>query len=95
MSLFSRKKKPNEKKLRSFTEINNDTVADDFSVQDKKTCTDPYLQHAWVSVCIDILTRNVARAQFEIKKNGKAEIDSKLAKLFNYPNKSMCRFDLW
>ena len=94
MGLF-KKRNQQEKKLRSFSEINNETVADDFSVRDKKTCTDPYLQHAWVSVCIDILTRNVARAEFEIKKNGKTESDSKLAKLFMYPNKSMCRFDLW
>ena len=91
MGLF-KKRNQQEKKLRSFSEINNETVADDFSVRDKKTCTDPYLQHAWVSVCIDILTRNVARAEFEIKKNGKIESDSKLAKLFMYPNKSMCRF---
>ena len=45
MGLFS-KKKDKQKKLRSFTEINNDTVADDFSVQEKKTCTDPYLLSA-------------------------------------------------
>ena len=93
MGLFKRNQK--EKKLRNFSEINNETVADDFSVREKKTCTDPYLQHAWVSVCIDILTRNVARAEFEIKKNGKKVNDSKLAQLFNYPNKSLCRFDLW
>ena len=94
MGLFS-KKNQKEKKLRSFSEINNETVADDFSVHEKKTCTDPYLQHAWVSVCIDILTRNVARAEYEIKKNGKTESNSRLSKLFMYPNKSMCRFDLW
>ena len=94
MGLF-KKRNQKEKKLRSFSEINSETVADDFSVPEKKACTDPYLQHAWVSVCIDILTRNVARAEFEIKKNGKTENDSKLAKLFMYPNKSLCRFDLW
>ena len=94
MGLF-KKRNQKEKKLRSFSEINSETVADDFSVPEKKACTDPYLQHAWVSVCIDILTRNVARAEFEIKKNAKTENDSKLAKLFMYPNKSLCRFDLW
>ena len=94
MGLF-KKRNQKEKKLRSFSEINSETVADDFSVPEKKACTDPYLQHACVSVCIDILTRNVARAEFEIKKNGKTENDSKLAKLFMYPNKSLCRFDLW
>ena len=94
MGLFTRKKEP-QKNLRSFEDINNDTVADDFSVQEKKTCTDPYLQHAWVSVCIDILTRNVARAEFEIKKDGKVEDSSDLAKLFRYPNRELSRFDLW
>ena len=94
MGLFTRKKDP-QKNLRSFEDINNDTVADDFSVHEKKTCTDPYLQHAWVSVCIDILTRNVARAEFEIKKDGKVEDSSDLAKLFRYPNRELSRFDLW
>ena len=94
MGLFTRKKE-SQKNLRSFEDINNDTVADDFSVHEKKTCTDPYLQHAWVSVCIDILTRNVARAEFEIKKDGKVEDSSDLAKLFRYPNRELSRFDLW
>ena len=93
MGLFNRRKP--KKQLRSFSEINNESVADDFSVREKKICTDPYLQHAWVSVCIDILTRNVARAEFEIKKNGKVQKDSALAKLFHYPNRQMSRFDLW
>ena len=93
MGIFSKKKK--EKNLRSITEINNETVAEDFSVQEKKTCTDPYLQHAWVSVCIDILTRNVARAEFEIKKDGKAVAEGKLSKLFRYPNEYTSHFDLW
>ena len=93
MGLFNRRKP--KKQLRSFSEINNESVADDFSVREKKTCTDPYLQHAWVSVCIDILTRNVARAEFEISKNGKVQKDTQLAKLFRYPNKNLSRFDLW
>ena len=93
MGLFNRRKP--EKQLRSFSEINNETVADDFSVPEKKTCTDPYLQHAWVSVCIDILTRNVARAEYEIRKNGKVQKDTELARLFRWPNKNLSRFDLW
>ena len=75
MGLFNRQKP--KKKLTSFSEINNESVVDDFSVREKNTCTDPYLQHAWVSVCIDILTRNIARANFEIRKDGKP-IDPKL-----------------
>ena len=93
MSLFFKRKR--EKELQSFEQLNNQTVADDFSVRERKTCTDPYLQHAWVSVCIDILTRNVARAEFEVRKNGTVENGTELANLFKYPNKNMSRFDLW
>ena len=83
------------KKLSDFEEQNARDVAEDFAIREKKTCTDPYLQHAWVSVCIDILTRNVARAEFEVRKNGNVELDSRLARLFRFPNKSLSRFDLW
>ena len=89
---FSKGKNQTSKKLSSFSEHCND---DDFSTRDKKTCYDPYRQHAWVSVCIDILTRNVARAEFEIKKNGKVLKDGVIAKLFRYPNQMESRFDLW
>ena len=71
-SLFSKGKNHGTKTPRSFTEINNNDVADDFDSMEKKACTDPYLQHAWVSVCIDILTRNVGRASFEVRKDGVA-----------------------
>ena len=92
MSLFRRKQ---QKQLQSFEQLNGDTVAEDFSVREKKTCTDPYLQHAWVSVCIDILTRNVARAEYEVRKNGTVERETPLANLFRFPNKNLSRFDLW
>ena len=83
------------KKLSDFEEQNAVDVAEDFAVREKKTCTDPYLQHAWVSVCIDILTRNVARAEFEIRKNGNVVTASRTARLFRFPNKNLSRFDLW
>ncbi|MBC6712454.1 phage portal protein [Treponema sp. Marseille-Q3903] len=92
MSLFRRNQ---QKQLQSFEQLNGETVAEDFSVHEKKACTDPYLQHAWVSVCIDILTRNVARAEFEVRKNGTVERDTALANLFRFPNKNLSRFDLW
>ena len=83
------------KKLRSMNEVNNADVSEDFAVPEKKACTDPYLEHSWASVCVDILARNVARAEFEIRKNGGAVTDNEVSKLFRYPNKSMSRFDLW
>ena len=94
-SLFSKGKNHGTKTPRSFTEINNNDVADDFDSMEKKACTDPYLQHDWVSVCIDILTRNVGRASFEVRKDGKTVTDSKAARLFQLPNSFTSRFDLW
>ena len=94
-SLFSKEKNHGTKTPRSFTEINNNDVADDFDSMEKKACTDPYLQHAWVSVCIDILTRNIARANFEIRKDGKTVTDSKAARLFQLPNSYTSKYDLW
>lgn len=89
---FSHGKKQTSKKLSSFSEA---CVNDDFRPHEKKTCSDPYLQHAWVSVCIDILTRNVARAEYEVSKNGKVLNDHPVSKLFRYPNSQLSRFDLW
>lgn len=83
------------KKTNSMEEINNRTVAEDFAVNEKKVCSDPYMQHGWVSVCVDIVSRNIARAEFEIKKNGKVDSESKLAKLFRYPNSLISGYDLW
>lgn len=94
-SLFSKGKNHGTKTPRNFTEINNNDVADDFDSMEKKACTDPYLQHAWVSVCIDILTRNIARANFEIRKDGKTVTDSKAARLFQLPNSYTSKYDLW
>ena len=89
---FSHGKKQTSKKLGSFSEACEN---DDFKSHEKKTCSDPYLQHAWVSVCIDILTRNVARAEYEVSKNGKVLNDHPVSKLFRYPNSQLSRFDLW
>ena len=82
---FFGKKKPLKKELQSFDQLNNESVAEDFAVQEKKSCTDPYLQHAWVSVCIDILTRNVARAEFEVKKKWKARKGFKACEIVPLP----------
>lgn len=84
-----------KKTTESFEKINAETVADDFATPEKKTCRDPYLNHAWVSVCIDILARNVGRADFEIHCNGKKNDNCPVAKLFAFPNKTMSSYEIW
>lgn len=98
MGIFARfgaKRKGNVKKSGSFEDINRESVLEDFGGGERKTCQDPYLQHAWVSVCIDILTRNVGRPDFEVVRNGKVVLDSRAAKLFRFPNRNLSRSDLW
>ena len=83
-----------KKTTESFEKINAETVADDFATPEKKTCRDPYLNHAWVSVCVDILSRNVGRADFEIQCNGKKNDNCPVAKLFAFPNKTMSSYEI-
>lgn len=66
MGLFSKQKK--QKKLRLVEEINSESIADDFSVVEKKICTDPYMHYAWVSVCIDIIIRNIVGLNLKLRK---------------------------
>lgn len=84
-----------KKELESFEETNNRDIEDDFAFTDKRTVSDPYLQHAWVSIAVDLVARNIGRAVFDIIKNGKVVEDSRTARLFSCPNPSMSRFDLW
>ncbi len=84
-----------KKSFETFEEMNNRTLHDDFAKQEQKTVTDSYLQHAWVSICIDLIMRNVGRCEYEITKHGKPASDSKIANLFESPNKELSLYDLW
>jgi HK97 family phage portal protein len=54
-----------------------------------------YLFNAWVSIAIGILIRNIARADFCIKKGGDDVTDGPIYNLFQKPNQYLSRFDLW
>ena len=54
-----------------------------------------YLFHAWVNIAINILIRNIARADFTIKNNGEDIEAGRIYDLFHKPNKLSSRFDLW
>jgi HK97 family phage portal protein len=56
---------------------------------------DSYLYHAWVNIAINILIRNIARADFTIKKGGDEITSGPLYELFRRPNPVLSRFDLW
>jgi HK97 family phage portal protein len=56
---------------------------------------DAYLLNAWVNIAINILIRNIARADFTIKKDGEDVTNGQLFGLFHRPNKALSRYDLW
>ena len=88
--MFFRKKKAVE----SFDVVNEKTLHEDFAIAEKPIVTDNYLQHAWVSICVDLIMRNIGRCEWEIKKNGKV-VETKISTLFEQPNTEMCCSDLW
>ncbi|MDR0473342.1 MAG: phage portal protein [Treponema sp.] len=56
---------------------------------------DTYLLHAWVNIAINILIRNIARADFTIKKGGEDITAGTVYDLFRRPNQALSRYDLW
>jgi HK97 family phage portal protein len=56
---------------------------------------DYYLINAWVNIAVNILTRNLARAEFVIEKEGEELRHGSLYDLFHKPNCTLSRYDLW
>ena len=56
---------------------------------------DSYLYNAWVNIAVNILIRNIARADFVIKKGGNDLHSGPLYDLFRRPNTALSRYDLW
>jgi HK97 family phage portal protein len=72
------------------------TIDDNFSnIYTEQYKTDSYLFNAWVNIAIDILIRNIARADFIIEKDGEEIKNGSLHGLFHRPNENLSRFDLW
>jgi HK97 family phage portal protein len=56
---------------------------------------DSYLYNAWVHIAVNILIRNIARADFTIKKDGNDVTSGPVYELFRKPNSFLSRYDLW
>jgi HK97 family phage portal protein len=54
-----------------------------------------YLLHAWVNIAVNILIRNIARADFTIKNEGNDVTCGHVYELFRKPNSALSRYDLW
>jgi HK97 family phage portal protein len=56
---------------------------------------DSYLCNAWVNIAVNILIRNIARADFILEKDGVELKSGALFSLFHRPNEYLSRYDLW
>jgi hypothetical protein len=54
-----------------------------------------YLLNAWVNIAVNILIRNIARADFTIKNDGEDLKHGPIFELFHKPNTNLSRYDLW
>ena len=77
-------------------------VEDDFNIFNNNepylsvlSAADSYLHHAWVNIAVNILIRNIARADFSIKCGGEDVTHGAIYDLFHKPNNTLSRFDLW
>jgi HK97 family phage portal protein len=90
---------PNGRLIRQKASSNNaDTVLnenDSFADDIHSTVGDTYLLHAWVNIAVNILIRNIARADFRIKMNGNDINTGVMYELFRRPNSVQSRYDLW
>jgi phage portal protein BeeE len=78
------------------TDGENLPFPDNFSIFNAEPHTGGnYLYNAWVHIAVNILTRNIARADFSIKKGGNDVVSGPLYNLFRRPNPALSRFDLW
>jgi hypothetical protein len=89
-------KKTDNRPAREAAYENRLPFPDSFCIFDNKTVAgDHYLLNAWVNIAVNILTRNIARAAFCVKKGGNDVTSGPLYELFRRPNFSLSRFDLW
>jgi len=71
------------------------TNDDFFSNVNISPFNDTFLCNAWVNIAVNILIRNVARADFVLEREGVEVKNGPLFALFHRPNEHLSRYDLW
>ena len=71
------------------------TLDDDFINFKIEQIGNSYLFNSWVNIAISILIRNIARADFVIRKEGNDLTNGQIYDLFRKPNSFLSRYDLW
>jgi len=74
---------------------NSLTIDDNFSILYVDPFIDSYLCNAWINIAVNILIRNLARADFILEREGVEIKNGPLYSLFHRPNENLSRYDLW
>ena len=74
---------------------NSLTIDDNFSILYSEPFKDSYLCNAWVNIAVNILIRNLARADFILERAGVELTSGPLYSLFHKPNEYLSRYDMW
>jgi len=98
--IFKRKKSNSQYEQKSLLAETSNTINylsadDDFIRFNSEPFNDPYLCNAWCNIAVNILTRNIARTDFVIEKEGIEVKQGSLFNLFRRPNSHLSRYDLW
>jgi len=99
--LFSnhKRKTANRKNDKSFVDdfYRNSLPSDDdfLNLYSGQPFINSYAVHAWVNISVNILIRNIARADFTIKREGEDVKNGQVYELFRKPNSTLSRYDIW
>ena len=94
MNFFRKLFAPRGRKVADSWLSNGDNF-DNFVADSFFKTADTYLLHAWVNIAINILIRNIARADYTIKNKGEDIENGRIYDLFHRPNPTLSRYDLW
>jgi len=99
MNIFERIFSPKIKAVKTNSEENTRislTIEDDFiNLYSEHPFVNAYFLNSWVNIAVNILIRNIARADFTVKKEGEDITNGQVFELFRKPNYSLSRYDLW
>ena len=100
-SSYWRNKNSSQRQAEENNTKNLNSLQNSLTIDDEKInlyCnpfTDDYLYNAWVNIAVNILIRNIARADYVLEREGVEVKSGPLYALFHKPNSLLSRYDLW
>jgi HK97 family phage portal protein len=92
---YKNNEKGKENEINAKNSIFNDNDFFDFNIEHDLGGVYQYHAHAWINIAVNILIRNIARADFTIQKGGNDIYSGAIYDLFRRPNPNLSRYDLW